>query len=70
MPEVVKMKDAKGLDKQWVVLSELASKLVEKNISVPEEAFEKAKNWLYLYLEKAAKTHLEGELCLFLQKKF
>jgi len=41
MPEVVKMKDAKGLDKQWVVLSELASKLVEKNISVPEEAFEK-----------------------------
>ena len=32
----------------------------------PEEAFEKAKNWLYLYLEKAVKTHLEGELCLFL----
>ena len=32
----------------------------------PEEAFKNAKNWLYLYLEKAVNTQLEDGLCLFL----
>ncbi len=32
----------------------------------PQEAFENAKNWLYLYLEKATNTPLEDGLCLFL----
>ncbi|MEO2118054.1 MAG: DUF2096 family protein [Methanocaldococcus sp.] len=35
------MKDARNLDKQWVVLSELSSELVNKGIKVPEIVFEK-----------------------------
>jgi hypothetical protein len=33
------MKDARGIDKQWVVLAELASILASKGRMVPEEAF-------------------------------
>ena len=33
------MKGARGIDKQWVVLTELASKLVSEGRNVPEEAF-------------------------------
>jgi len=35
------MKDAKNLDKQWVVLSELSSELVNRGIKVSEIVFEK-----------------------------
>ncbi|ADG13840.1 Uncharacterized conserved protein UCP037052 [Methanocaldococcus infernus ME] len=35
------MKDCKGLDKLWVVLSNLAIELANKNILVPEEVFER-----------------------------
>ncbi|XRO75652.1 DUF2096 domain-containing protein [Methanocaldococcus sp. 28A] len=35
------MKDARNLDKQWVVLSELSAELVNKGIKVPEIVFEK-----------------------------
>ncbi len=33
------MKNARGIDKQWVVLTELSSVLVRKGIKVPEEVF-------------------------------
>ncbi len=33
------IKDARGIDKQWVVLTELASKLVSDERNVPEEVF-------------------------------
>ncbi|WP_423792359.1 DUF2096 family protein [Methanocaldococcus indicus] len=45
------MKDTRGLDKVWVVLSELAAELVKKDIKVPEIVFEK------LRLSKAILTY-------------
>ncbi len=35
------MKDAKNIDKQWVLLNDLAFKLVNNNVSVPESVFHK-----------------------------
>ncbi|AIJ05886.1 hypothetical protein JH146_1043 [Methanocaldococcus bathoardescens] len=35
------MRDARNLDKQWVVLSELSAELVNRGIKVPEIVFEK-----------------------------
>ena len=35
------MKDARNLDKQWVVLSELSAELVNRGVKVPEIVFEK-----------------------------
>ncbi|ACV24927.1 DUF2096 domain-containing protein [Methanocaldococcus fervens] len=35
------MKDARNLDKQWVVLSELSAELVGRGVKVPETVFEK-----------------------------
>ncbi|MCS7279676.1 MAG: hydroxymethylpyrimidine/phosphomethylpyrimidine kinase [Thermodesulfobacteriaceae bacterium] len=32
----------------------------------PQEAFKKAKNWLYLYLQRGEREKLGGKLCLFL----
>lgn len=32
----------------------------------PQEAFKKAKNWLYLYLQKKEQERVGGKLCLFL----
>lgn len=36
-----------------------------KNFTI-KEAFKKAKNWLYLYLQKGEKKRIGGKLCLFL----
>jgi hypothetical protein len=47
------MKDAKGIDKQWVVLSELASKLIKEGKPVSNDAISKiriAKNIIHFYL--------------------
>ncbi len=47
------MKDAKGIDKQWVVLSELASKLIKEGKPVSNETISKiriAKNIIHYYL--------------------
>jgi hypothetical protein len=35
------MKDARNLDKQWVVLAELSAELVNRGVKIPETVFEK-----------------------------
>ncbi|ENN96326.1 hypothetical protein J422_03164 [Methanocaldococcus villosus KIN24-T80] len=62
------MKDARNLEKIWVVLSEMSAELVNKNIPVPEDVFDKlrlANSMISYYL---LDPHVDAKLLIEIEK--